>query len=187
MDIAAPNAPECTRHSTEPAMALTCKTMPVYPPLHFLQPRPTPVEPCKPRGDSHTRAACGKSRKDRAHSQPSSLTGGHQRIPCAAPAAALPIPPVIRAALMNTHIMANIAKPSAHHPILLGFMTRETMDSTRPMNAKPHDAQPQQAPPRKLHAAANAAKQSATIPITKDAFSDFDSCGAVGRFGGIDP
>jgi hypothetical protein len=79
---------------------------------------------------------------------------------CPAP----PIAPVIIEALMNTHTIENIDRPNAHHPRLLLFNTIDTTDRTKPMKEYPHDAQPQQAPPKKLHAAASDAKHKATTP-----------------------
>lgn len=78
---------------------------------------------------------------------------------------------------MNTHANAKIDNPNAHHPNLLGLRASETIDKTRPINAQPQPAQPQQKPPMKLHTAANAAKQSAMTATTNDAFSFFVSCG----------
>lgn len=71
----------------------------------------------------------------------------------------------MEAALMNTQMKEKIDRPRAHHPTLVRWKKRETPDSTRPIKPNPHPPQPQQAPPMKLHAAATAAKQIATMPM----------------------
>ena len=85
---------------------------------------------------------------------------------------------------MNTQAKAKMDRPSAHHPRALRLSTNETMDKTRPINAQPQPAQPQQKPPIKLHTAASAAKQSAMTAMTNEAFSFLFcwgcGCGALG-------
>lgn len=72
---------------------------------------------------------------------------------------------------MNTQRKAKMDSPSAHHPTVVLWKERETIDNTAPTNANPHPPQPQHAPPMKLHAAATAAKQIATIPIVRAVLS----------------